>query len=160
MRAFDHPDEDRPLAPHEADLGTAELEVLKTLWDEGPATVRDVMNHLHQRGRKVAYTTVLTFLTRLEQKGYVRSDKSGLAYVYKPRVSRERVSKSRLRALLEELYDGAAAPLVLQLVRDEAFTREELEELQKLIHDLDVKAGKTPSRRSRSKSRRSRRSGS
>jgi BlaI family penicillinase repressor len=139
------------MAPLESDLGTAELEVLRTLWDEGPATVREVMNHLHGRGRKVAYTTVLTFLTRLEQKGFVTSDKSGLAYVYRPRVTREKVSRSRLKALLEELYDGAAAPLVLQLVRERRLSRRDIAELQRLIEELDVKSrrGKSkPSRRS------------
>lgn len=130
------------MKPGNQDVGAAELEVLKTLWDHNPATVREVMNHLHERGRRVAYTTVLTFLSRLEQKGYVRSDKSGVAYVYRPKVSREKVSRSRLRTLLEELYDGAAAPLVLQLVRDERFTRAELDELQSLIEDLDAKAPK------------------
>ncbi|MHC4711323.1 MAG: BlaI/MecI/CopY family transcriptional regulator, partial [Planctomycetota bacterium] len=75
------------MAPRESDLGTAELEVLKALWDHGPATVRQVMNHLHQLSRQVAYTTVLTFLTRLEQKGYVKSDKSDVAYVYRPAVT-------------------------------------------------------------------------
>ena len=55
------------MPPLESDLGTAELEVLRTLWDEGPCTVREAMNRLHARGRTVAYTTVLTFLTRLEQ---------------------------------------------------------------------------------------------
>ncbi|MHC4092897.1 MAG: BlaI/MecI/CopY family transcriptional regulator, partial [Planctomycetota bacterium] len=58
------------------DLGSAELEILKTLWEEGPVTVRSVMNALHRRGRRVAYTTVQTTLTRLEQKGCVKSDKS------------------------------------------------------------------------------------
>ncbi|MHC5113557.1 MAG: BlaI/MecI/CopY family transcriptional regulator [Planctomycetota bacterium] len=125
------------MAPLESDLGTAELEVLRTLWDEGPSTVRDVMNHLHDAGRKVAYTTVLTFLTRLEQKGYVRSDKSGLAYVYKPKVTREKVSSSRLKSLIRELYDGAAAPLILQLVREERLNADEIAELQELIDELD-----------------------
>jgi BlaI family penicillinase repressor len=137
--------------PQEADLPAAELEVLKTLWDGGPATVRQVMNRLHRRGRKVAYTTVLTFLTRLEQRGFVKSDKSGMAYVYQPKVTREKVSKSRLRSLLEELYDGAAAPLVLQLVKDEQLSREDIDELQQLINRLDGK-----SRQVRKKSRRPR----
>ena len=127
------------MARPDSDLPAAELEVLKTLWDESPATVRDVMNRLHERGRKLAYTTVLTFLTRLEQKGYVRSDKSGLAYAYSPKVTREKVSRSRLKSLLQELYDGAAAPLVLQLVRDERFTPDEISALQKLIDQFDGK---------------------
>ncbi len=131
------------MAPRESDLGTAELEVLKALWDHGPATVRQVMNHLHHRGRQVAYTTVLTFLTRLEQKGYVKSNKSDVAYVYRPAVTRAKVTKSRLRSLIEQLYDGDAAPLVLQLMRQENFTADEIAELQKLIDQVDRK-GKRP----------------
>jgi predicted transcriptional regulator len=123
------------------DLGEAELEVLKALWDGGAATVRQVMNALHERGRRVAYTTVLTFLTRLENKGFVTSNKSGLAYVYRARVSRERVSRSRLQALLHQLYDGAAGPLVLQLMKSERLTPEEIAELQQLIDRLDAGAG-------------------
>lgn len=125
----------------------AELEVLKALWDLGPATVRQVMNRLHDRGRQVAYTTVLTFLSRLEQKGCVRSDKSDIAYVYSPAVTRDRVTKSRLASLIEQLYDGAAAPLVLQLVRDEKLTADEIAELQELINQLDTaRAGRGPRR--------------
>ncbi len=119
------------------DLGSSELEVLKVLWDEAPCTVRDVLNHMHARGRHVAYTTVQTLLTRLEQKQYVRSNKSGLAHVFRPKVTRERVTKSRLKTLVDQLYDGAAGPLVLQLVRSESLKPEELEKLQELIESLD-----------------------
>jgi predicted transcriptional regulator len=133
------------MAPRESELGSAELEVLKTLWDMGPATVRQVMNRLHDRGRTVAYTTVLTFLTRLEQKGFVKSDKSALAYVYKPTVSRDRVSRSRLNTLVQELYDGAVGPLILQLMRAERVTPDEIAQLQELIDELDAR----PARRRR-----------
>ena len=127
------------MAPREGDLGAAELEVLKTLWDEGPCTVRQVLNHLHEQGRQVAYTTVLTFLSRLEQKQFVKSDKSDQAYVYRPLVSRQKVTASRLRSVIEQLYDGAAAPMVLQLMRDENFSRDEIAALQNLIDQLDSK---------------------
>ena len=127
------------MAQLEYDLGAAELEVLKVLWDGGPLTVRQVHTHLHECGRKVAYTTVLTFLTRLEQKNYVVSDKSELAYVYRAAVSRDRVGRSRLKNLVQQLYDGAVAPAVLQLVRSETLTREELDEFQALIDRLDAK---------------------
>ncbi len=139
------------MAHREAELGMAELEVLKTLWDHGPATVRQVLNHLHAQGRKLAYTTVLTYLTRLEQKGCVRSDKSGLAYVYRPKVSRAKVTKSRLRSLVEELYDGAAGPLVLQLMREheQKLSTAEITELQKLINQMDAKAKRSRPRRAR-----------
>lgn len=123
----------------ESDLGAAELQVLKVLWEKAPATVRDVMNTLHGQGRDLAYTTVLTFLTRLEQKGFVKSDKSGQAYVYNPLVSRDGVAKSRLKSFLEQLYDGAAGPLVLQLMREEKFSAEEISQLQALIDGLDAR---------------------
>jgi len=119
------------------DLGSSELEVLKVLWDEAPCTVRDVLNHLHERGRRVAYTTVQTLLSRLEQKNYVRSDKTGLAHVFRPRLTRDRVTKSRLKALVDQLFDGSAGPLVLQLVRTERLKPEEVEQLQELIEALD-----------------------
>ena len=133
----------------ESDLGAAELEVLKVLWDDSPRTVREVMNLLHERGRNVAYTTVLTFLTRLEQKGFVRSDKSGLAYVYKPAVSRDGVTKTRLKSFLDQLYDGAAGPLVLQLIREENFSSDEIVELQKLIDGLEEAGRKSKRKQSR-----------
>ncbi len=126
------------MPPREMDIGGAELEVLKALWDHGPATVRQVMNRLHQRGRQVAYTTVLTFLTRLEQKGCVKANKSEMAYVYRPLLTRDTVTRSRLRSLVQQLYDGAAAPMVLQLMRQEKFTTDEIAELQGLIDQLDT----------------------
>ena len=119
------------------ELGDAELEVLKALWDAGPGTVRQVLAHLHERKRRLAYTTVLTVLTRLEQKGYVSSDKSGLAYLYRAKISRQRVTASRVKAMVEQLYDGAAGQLALQLVKGERLTAAEIDELQKLIERLD-----------------------
>lgn len=127
----------RTLADPRADLSASELEVLKAMWEIGPCTVRQVMNHLHENGREVAYTTVLTFLTRLEQKGYARSDKTGVAYRYRPLVTRDRVIKSRLQSLIKTLYDGAAGPLVLQLVREEQLQPEEIRQLQNLIDQFD-----------------------
>lgn len=127
------------MASRQFELGTAELEVLKVLWDFGPCTVRQVMNHLHDQQRRVAYTTVLTFLSRLEQKDYVASDKSDLAYVYRATIEREDVTQSRLRSLVEQLYDGAAGALVLHLVQNERLSKAELDELRQLIERLDSK---------------------
>ena len=133
------------MADKQYELGDAELGVLKVLWDRGPSTVREVLEHLHDAGRRVAYTTVQTLLNRLEQKGHVGSDKSEFAYVYRARLTRERVTRSRLRTLLKQLYDGAAAPLVMQLIRTERFSSEEIDELHELIERLDEE-GKRPKR--------------
>jgi predicted transcriptional regulator len=127
------------MAQRDYELGEAELQVLRALWEGGPATVREVLNHLHKQGRRVAYTTVLTFLTRLEQKGFVKSDKSDLAYVYRAAVTRNQVTKSRLKTVLDQLFDGEAAPLVLQLMKTEKFSQDEIAELQKLVDQLDAR---------------------
>jgi predicted transcriptional regulator len=125
------------MAKPNLELGSAELEVLKVLWEKGPSPVRDVLEVLHERGRRVAYTTVLTILTRLEQKGMVTSDRTEQAYIYKAKLSRQRVTTARLQALVRDLYDGAAAPLVLQLVQSGKFSPEEIAQLHRLIEGLD-----------------------
>ncbi len=131
------------------ELGEAELAVLRALWDGGPQTVRDVMARLHERGRKVAYTTVLTFLSRLEQKGYVGSDKREQAYVYRSKVSRDNVTRSRVRSLLDQLYDGAAGPMVLQLIENERLSSDEITRLRAMIDDLDQGVDKDDGTRGR-----------
>ncbi|MFG0328813.1 MAG: BlaI/MecI/CopY family transcriptional regulator [Phycisphaerales bacterium] len=126
------------MARQDPDIGEAELETLKVLWDRGRSTVRDVMNALHEQGRDVAYTTVQTTLTRLEQKGVVSSNKSGLSFVYRARVSRDRIARARLERLIEQLFDGVPGSLVLQLMKTERFSPDELAAFQKLIEDLDA----------------------
>ncbi len=118
-------------------LGSTEQEVLQALWSVRQGTVRQVLNEMHARGRNLAYTTVQTMLTRLEQKGFVESDKSGMAYIYRAAVDREEVMRSRVRSVVEQFFDGAAAPLVLQLIQTEKFSADEISELHKLIDKLD-----------------------
>ncbi|MCO6436698.1 MAG: BlaI/MecI/CopY family transcriptional regulator [Phycisphaerae bacterium] len=125
------------MAARPLELGDAELEILKVLWDEGPGTVRDVLMHLQKRKRRPAYTTVQTLLTRLENKRFVTSNKTGLAFVYRPRVSREQVTRARLNTLVNQLFNGEAGPLVLQLVKSEKLTPKEIGELHRLIDELD-----------------------
>jgi BlaI family penicillinase repressor len=127
------------MARRDLEIGDAELSALRVLWDFGPQTVREVMEHLHERGRKVAYTTVLTFMTRLEQKGLVRSDRNDHAYVYRAKVTRESVTRSRVRQLLDQLYDGAAGPVLVHLIENERLTGDDVQTLRKLIDDLDDK---------------------
>lgn len=126
------------MAQRQYELGQAELDVLKVLWAEGPATVREVLKHLHANGRCVAYTTAQTLLTRLEAKRFVTSNKSEFAFVYRAKLTRDRVTRSRLKSLVGQLYDGAAGPLVLQLIRTQQFTSQEIDELQRLIERLDA----------------------
>ncbi|HWL93743.1 MAG TPA: BlaI/MecI/CopY family transcriptional regulator [Phycisphaerae bacterium] len=127
------------MAERSSELSPAELEVLNVLWEAGPSTVRQIHGHLRRSGRQVAYTTVLTFLTRLEHKGVVASDKENMAYVYRPVLSRGKVRKTRLKNLVEQLYDGAAGELVLQLMKTQKFSPDEIEQLRTLVEQLDEK---------------------
>jgi len=128
------------MADRRYELGEAELEVLTVLWDEGPCTVRQALERLHEMGRRVAYTTALTVLTRLEQKGVVVSDKRGIAYVYRAAVTRDRIRRSRLKALVAQLYDGEAGSLVLQLMKTQKFSEDDITALRRLIKELGAKS--------------------
>ena len=119
---------------------TTELEVLKALWECGPATVRQVHAHLHDQGQRAAYTTVLTHLQRLEAKGYAASDKRGLAHVFRAAVSRDRLLRRRLKSLADELCDGAASPLLHALVEGRRFKPEEIERFRRMLDELEGSA--------------------
>ncbi|MCA9295740.1 MAG: BlaI/MecI/CopY family transcriptional regulator, partial [Phycisphaerales bacterium] len=128
------------MASPSSELSGSELEVLRALWDLDAGTVREVLNHLHERGRAIAYTTVQTFLNRLEQKDVVACDRTTIPHVFTPLVSREKISRHRLRSLIDVIYDGAIGPAVLQLVQHERLSAEEFAELQRLVNRLDADA--------------------
>ena len=110
-----------------------ELEVLKTLWGEGPRTVRGVDEALRGRGVRRAYTTVQTLLNRLVAKGHVASAPEGGALVYRAASTRDDLLRDRLRDVADQLCGGEPAPLVLSLVEDLRFTEEELARLRALL---------------------------
>jgi predicted transcriptional regulator len=131
-------------------LSEAELEVLKVLWDIGSGTVRDVDAVLRRQKRRWAYTTVLTLLSRLQAKGYVESDKSAIAHVFRPAVSRDKLLKQRLSRLADDLCEGTATPLVHALVSNHRFSPREIEDLRRMLDELETK---TDPKRSRPKPR-------
>jgi predicted transcriptional regulator len=122
-----------------------ELDVLKALWENGPGTVRVINERLRHQGRRWAYTTVLTLLQRLEAKGYVISDKTGMAHVFRPAVTRDKLLRQRLKDLANQLCEGTATPLVLALVEGQRFTAEEISQFRQLLDQLECKK-KSPSR--------------
>ncbi|WP_422927181.1 BlaI/MecI/CopY family transcriptional regulator [Singulisphaera sp. PoT] len=118
-----------------ADLSTAEREVLKALWELGTGTVRQVNTLLNGWGKRWAYTTVLTLLSRLQTKGYVDSDSTGVAHVFKPTMSRDEMLERRLKDTADELCNGSAAPLILALVNGNRFTAEEIARFRRLLDE-------------------------
>lgn len=119
-------------------ISETELDVLKTLWELGRGTVREVLTALLPHGRRWAYTTVQTLLTRLETKGFVACERTGSAHLFRPLVTREQLLQQRLSALSDQLCEGTASPLVLALVEGVRFTPAEIDQFRKLLDQLDV----------------------
>jgi len=103
---------------------------MKALWQLGKGSVADVRGALAQ---ELAYTTVMTLLGRLAGKGAVSVDKTREPFVYRPAHRRDSVLRERLRAFVQDVFDGRADSLVLRLVEDESLTVEELREIEKKI---------------------------
>jgi BlaI family transcriptional regulator, penicillinase repressor len=125
-------------------ISDTELEVLKVLWERPNGTVRDLQAAF--RRKRWAYTTVQTLLNRLEAKGFVESDRSGPAHVYRAAVSREQLLQQRLSDLSERLCEGTASPLLMALVEGVRFTPAEIGRLRQLLDDLEDSSDK-PSRK-------------
>ena len=123
--------------PH--DVTDAELAVLQVLWDRGSATIRQLTDELYPEGNDAHYATVQKLLERLETKGHVARDRSGHAHIFVARTDRDTLVGRRLRAMAEKLCGGLMAPLLTHLVRAEALSSQERQELRDLIDKLDRK---------------------
>jgi predicted transcriptional regulator len=120
-------------------MSEAELEVLKALWSLGSGTVREIHEALTTDGLNWTRSTVITLLQRLEKKGYVTSDKSAFAFVFRPLLTREDVMHQRISELAHELAEGDAVPVVLAFAERHPFTEAEIKRLRELIDQMDAK---------------------
>jgi BlaI family transcriptional regulator, penicillinase repressor len=121
----------RPLS-----IPDSELDVLKVLWDRGQATVREVLETLRSAGRQWSYATVATLLDRLETKGVVTSDRSELAFVYKPVISNLEVRQKRVGNLVDKLYQGEPGLLVLHLLKSHPLAPDQAKEVRALLEEM------------------------
>ncbi len=128
------------MARRPQDVTDAELEVLRVLWDGGPATIRVLADRLYPGGGTSEYATVQKLLERLEDKGHVAHRAEGRPNVYRARVQREDLVARRLRETAEQLCDGSLTPLLTHLVSAGRLSRGELQELRQLVDRLSRKA--------------------
>jgi BlaI family transcriptional regulator, penicillinase repressor len=117
-------------------LTARELAIMKVIWTRKGATVRDVHEAL-SRARPVAYTTVMTLMNILAGKGYLKRERQDRAYFYTPVRKRQQVLHSMVRDFVERVFDGAAQPLRVHLVKEQPITAAERRELQRLIDSLE-----------------------
>ena len=127
----------------------AELELLRVLWQNGPATVREI-HEILSASKSTGYTTTLKILQKMTDKGLVRRDESQRSHVYTAAVAAEKTQRQLVRHLLQGAFAGNPARLVMQALSEEHATPEELEEIRRLLDDLDANT-KPKSRRGKRK---------
>jgi len=116
-------------------LTACEAEAMNVVWSRGAVTVQDVVDAVP---RPLAYTTVMTTLKILEEKGFVeRGEKRGRAYVYRPLVSCETASTSTVNELAGRFFDGSVKSMVLSLIKTKHITSADLAELREAINALE-----------------------
>ena len=122
----------RPVAE---DVTNTELAILQVLWDQGERTRRQVADVLYPGGGEAHYATVQNLLGRLERKGFVRSNRNGNVLIFAATVDRDELIRRRLQSLADKLCGGAAAPLIMNLVRSLPLSAAEVEQLSTFLRE-------------------------
>ena len=110
--------------------------IMKVVWTLESATVRDVFDQL-RASRPVAYTTVLTMMKILEQKGYVKKTRDERAFVYRPARPRQQVIGGMVREFIDRVFDGASRPMLLHLVKQTKLSDKERKALLRAIEEVE-----------------------
>jgi BlaI family transcriptional regulator, penicillinase repressor len=113
---------------------SSELEILRVLWERGPSTVRDVYEALSEN-KTTGYTTVLKMLQIMTAKGSVRRNEDQRAHVYEACVPAEKTKQQLAGDVLQRVFEGSASQLMLHALAGHRTTREEIEELRRLLDE-------------------------
>lgn len=109
-----------------------ELEILKILWRDGESSVRHVRKEL-AIFRKLAHTSVMTMMTIMTEKGYLKRSKKGNHYTYKPHVTEEETSSGMLGDIVDRVFHGSTMAAVISLLETGDVDESEMSELRKLV---------------------------
>jgi BlaI family transcriptional regulator, penicillinase repressor len=119
------------------DITESELAVLRILWDQGMATIRQLTDVLYPGGGAAQYATVQKLLDRMEVKEYIRRDRSLFVHRFVARLDRDQLIGRRLRSLAETLCDGSLTPLLTHLARAGDLSEEDRQALRAIIQEAD-----------------------
>ena len=123
------------MRPKTSTLTERELGIMKIVWGMELATVRQVYEALRESGEKAAYTTVMTMMKILEEKGHLHRTLQGRAYVYAPVRPRTEVISGMVQEFVDRVFNGSARPLVQNLIEDRRLTEEEIAEITRAVRD-------------------------
>lgn len=122
--------------PH---ITEAELRIMKLLWQRGAGTVRQVLDALPATSEdRPAYTTVMTLMKQLADKGALTVDRERQPFIYRPVVRRDQVFRHRVSQFLHEVFDGQTVDLVLRLVEDEELSADELRQIEAKVRQREA----------------------
>ncbi|CAN5612870.1 BlaI/MecI/CopY family transcriptional regulator [soil metagenome] len=113
----------------------SELEILQVLWTRNLATVREVHEEL-LKSKDAGYTTTLKLMQIMFEKGLVTRDSSSKTHIYKPIVTRENTQKLFLNRMIDSLFSGSSAQLVMQALGNHNSSKEELEEIRNYLNKI------------------------
>lgn len=116
----------------------SELEILQVLWARGPSTVREVHEALSEK-KPLGYTTVLKLLQIMTAKGIVRRDEGQRAHVYEACQPAEKTKRQLAMDMIQRVFDGSASELMLHALAGRPASREEIEELRRLLDEYERK---------------------
>jgi len=122
--------------PPRPSLSKAELEIARIVWNLKNAGVRQVFEAL-PAGRDIDFTTVQTYLRRLEDKGYLNARLEGRNRVYSPKVRPQTVIRETVGEMVDLLFGGETMPLMKHLVEERKFSADEIDQLRKLLDQLE-----------------------
>ncbi|MCW9706097.1 BlaI/MecI/CopY family transcriptional regulator [Fodinibius salsisoli] len=117
-------------------LGETEMEVLHHVWELEEATVKQVRNRILER-REVAYTTIMTVMKNLAEKGYLKYRKDGVTYVYSPAQQPESVRSNLIGDLVNKVFKGSPKELVQTLVKSKNITEDDLNDIKNMIDNME-----------------------
>lgn len=121
-------------------LSKGELQVARMVWRLGEATVGQVFEELSSEC-EIDYSTVQTYIRRLEQKGYIRAKRSGRNKIYSPKVRPGQVIKETVDDLMLRLFDGEVLPLMRHLIHDRDIRPEQIQELRDMLNEVEDGGG-------------------
>jgi BlaI family penicillinase repressor len=114
----------------------SELKILHVLWAKGPSTVREVHEALSEK-KEVGYTSVLKFLQIMTAKGIVRRNETQRAHVYESCVPAEQTKRQLAGDMLQRVFEGSASQLMMHALAGRKASREEIEELRRLLDEYE-----------------------
>ncbi|OMP77900.1 BlaI/MecI/CopY family transcriptional regulator [[Flexibacter] sp. ATCC 35208] len=115
----------------------AEMEILQVLWKYGPSTVRFVNDKLNEEKRTVQYSATLKLMQIMAEKKMVDRDETNMKHIYSAAIAEDTTKKDLLGRFVENVFNGSASKLMMQLLANKKTSRKELEEIRNLIDKLE-----------------------